>query len=205
MGNSGLPHGLVDPKVFKEIFRNDLKEVLIGIHAKPKSGKDTLANYIVKKYSFLKYGPSFPVKETASTMFNVPINYFWDENLKEEVIPYWNMSPRVMAQMVGTECSRNIFGNDFWMRHVECKWKEILHQSRYQGMILADVRYENEVEWIKQHEGVVIYLDRPDREELSTNTHPVDMGLPKEICTHYIYNDGTKEELFAKAEEILLQ
>lgn len=198
MGNSGMR---------RDVFKTSpLKKLLIGIHAKPRSGKDTIADHIVRRYGFLKYGPSFPMKEATAAMFNLPLKIFWDEKLKEEVVPYWNLSPRQMMQLVGKESSRDIFGEDFWMRHVEVKWETIQgpEYSAYYGMVLADIRYGNEVEWIKQRGGIVIYLDRPDRVEHSTDSHPAEHGLPREICTDYICNDGTIRDLQDKVDYLII-
>src|SRR5208282_5099328 len=110
-------------------------------------------------YSMLRYGPSVPVKDTTATMFDIPRWWLDDDKMKEHYVQFWGMTVRQMAQFVGKESSRDVFGEDFWMRHVQRKWTSICNEKTvdgkynaahiaYNGMVLADVRYANEVEWI---------------------------------------------------------
>lgn len=181
-----------------------LKYDLIGIHGKPRSGKDTISNYLCGNYNFVRHGPSVHVKDTAAVMFNVPREYFDDDNMKDQVDPFWGISYREMAQKVGKECSRDIFGEDFWMRHVERKLNEIRSEnSEYNGMILADIRYANEVEWVKQHQGVVVFVVRDNRPTVSNEQHDAEKGLPLELADMVLYNNNTKQQLYQNAEFML--
>lgn len=193
---------------------------LIGLHGKPRVGKDTVASYLIRKYNLLRYGPSVPLKDTCAAMFDVPREYFDDDNMKDTVDPFWGITYRQMAQKVGKESSRDVFGDDIWLRHVEKKWKKIQEikqhiesgghhyvahfpdrdWSHYNGIILADVRYENEVHWIKEHGGVVFFILRDDAPQSSDTGHVVDRGLPLALADITIYNNGTIDELYAQVE-----
>ncbi|HJZ23489.1 MAG TPA: hypothetical protein VJ201_03480 [Candidatus Babeliales bacterium] len=179
------------------------KPLLIGIHGKPHAGKDIIADHLVKYYNFYKYGPSVRVKMTASAMFDVPLNYFIDEDKKETVDPFWKMSYREMAQKVGKESSRDVFGDDIWMRHVE---KFLINPLQYiDGVVLADIRYISEAEWVAQHGGYVIIVKRDDgkRGYIANSTHPAEQGIPDKYGDYVIHNQGTLEELFGKVDELM--
>lgn len=192
--------------------------MLIGIHGKPHSGKDTIANYLINEYGFLKFGPSNPVKVTAAAMFNVPIECFYDENLKETVDPFWGITYREMAQKVGKESSRDVFGEDFWMRHVGLRLKELedendvhlRHKEHHQirnGIVLADIRYPNEATWVKRFGGSVIFVDRDDvdRGFVANEQHPAERGLPLELADYVIDNRATKDALFYRVEKVMTE
>lgn len=179
-----------------------MKRVLIGIHGKPRAGKDTLAHYLRKKYHLMQYGPSVAVKATTAAMFDVPIENFYDDSLKETVDPFWKISYREMAQRVGKESSRDVFGDDIWMRHVEKRLNEV-HPNTYRGIILADIRYENEVEWVRNHGGIVLFITRENRSYVANETHVAEAGLPLHLADVIIPNNSTIEALYTQADLIL--
>lgn len=175
--------------------------ILIGIHAKPRAGKDSVCNYLLKTKSLIRFGPSVQVKKTTAAMFNIPEEYLYDDDMKDTIDPYWGISYREMAQKVGKESSRDIFGEDFWIRHVE----KYLHHDlpiTKSGIILADIRYKNEVEWVKQKGGKVIFITRKNKPAAANETHPAEIGLPEELADFIIRNDGTLADLYASIDEL---
>lgn len=185
-----------------------MKYNLIGIHGKPRAGKDALCNHLCSKYKLLRHGPSVHVKDATAAMFNVPRSYFDDDSMKDKVDEFWGISYREMAQKVGKESSRDVFGNDFWMRHVERKIKDVADQKvfvlrhlnpdysvnktiPYEGIVLADIRYANEVEWVKAHGGVVIFVERKNRPLAQNEGHPAEHGLDPNLADITVHNDST--------------
>ena len=61
--------------------------MIIAVIGKKRSGKDTLANYLVKNYNFKKYGFGDPVKEICKLMFGFSQEQI-DTDLKEEQDTY---------------------------------------------------------------------------------------------------------------------
>jgi hypothetical protein len=184
---------------------------LFGLHGRPRVGKDTVAAHLIKKYNLLRYGPSVPVKDTTAAMFDIPRWYLDDDKMKDEMDPYWKMTYRQMAQKVGKESSRDVFGDDFWMKHVDLKWRSIqMHRTTmvmgspdkpvHSGMVLADIRYQNEVEWVKERGGTVIFVVRDNAPKSSDTGHVVDAGLPIGLADLVIYNNGTIDEFYAQVE-----
>lgn len=193
------------------------KMLLVGVHGKPHSGKDTIADYIISKYNFCKYGPSVRVKMTAATMFDVPLDCFVDQNKKETIDPFWGISYREMAQKVGKESSRDVFGDDIWMRHVEKiinkfeSCNNTLFDDRLEtlkiitGIVLADIRYDTEAQWIHDHGGYVIITkrDTAKRGYVANESHPVEHGIDDTFGDYIIDNDETIEDLYKKVDTIV--
>jgi hypothetical protein len=186
--------------------------MLIGLHGKARSGKDTVAAHLIKKHNLFRYGPSVPVKDITAAMFNFPRWYLDDDKMKEEIDPFWHITYRQMAQKVGKECSRDIFGEDFWMRHVEKKFEEvketcgIITQTNIlpEGMILADIRYPNEAEWVRARGGIVLFIVRDNAPTISGfANHEGEKGLSVDLADAVIYNNGTIEELYQQVDRIL--
>ncbi len=201
------------------------KRILIGLHGKPQVGKSTVATHLCKKYNLMTYGPSVRVKLTTAAMFDFPVEYLDNNEKKDQMDPFWGMTYRQMAQKVGKESSRDVFGDDIWMRHVEkelLKREEIKRKcqdpteltyevtlpdgkkwSYYDGIVLADVRYANEVQWIKDHDGCVVYIIREGAPKTSDQGHVVDAGLPIELANYIVYNNTTIEKMNEQADGCL--
>lgn len=172
--------------------------LLIGLHGKPRVGKDTVANHLIQKYKLKRYGPSVRVKLTAAAMFDFPAEYLDDDSMKDQMDPFWGMTYRQMAQKVGKESSRDVFGNDIWMRHVQKQLQNLGNMHR--GIVLADIRYASEIEWVKAHGGDVFFIMRKDAPKTSDQGHVVDQGLPTELADLIIYNDYTIEQLYTNVD-----
>jgi dephospho-CoA kinase len=75
---------------------------IIAICGKKRSGKDTLADYLVQRYGYTKISFADPLKKVVQIVFG-----FTDDEVngheKDLVHPDWGFSPRQALQFVGTE------------------------------------------------------------------------------------------------------
>ena len=69
---------------------------------------------------------------------------------------------RKKLQQVGTEEGRNIYGQDIWIRVLET-WIKVFHSRGIKRFIISDLRFQNEVDWVKSLNGIVIKIDAPKR------------------------------------------
>ena len=74
---------------------------------------------------------------------------------KEMIDDYWKVSPRYVLQKVGTECLRNNFDKDVWVKSLQNK---ILKCSG--RIVVPDVRFLNEAKMIKDLGGFLLRVDR---------------------------------------------
>src|SRR5208282_4984324 len=93
--------------------------VLIGISGKIGSGKDTLAQMIMKNFPELNFQQksfAYKLKQIVAILSGTTI----DENLtqegKQRHIPEWGMTLGQMQQVIGTECIRNHFDQNAWVK-----------------------------------------------------------------------------------------
>jgi hypothetical protein len=102
---------------------------------------------------------------------------------------------RRLLQRMGTEVGRNLFGNDFWVTSLGDNVK-----SRAAGntlVLITDVRFENEVEFIKSElGGMVIHLSRAAGNSLGDEAkkHASEQDL-SHLADAEVHNNGTLEEL----------
>ncbi len=129
---------------------------LVGITGKKRSGKDTLADFL-GYINYVKRGFADPLKEAAVHIFGLPIRAFDGKNKdREKVNEFWGMSPREMLQKLGTEACRDGICPDIWIKRMEL---ELLRNDR---VVIPDVRFENEAEFIRENGGFLIHVIRPD-------------------------------------------
>lgn len=176
-------------------------KVLIGIHGKPRAGKDTIANRLVSKYGFIRYGAGDPVKRATAAMFDIAMENLYHDQLKDTRNEFWNMTYREMAQKVGKESSRDVFGEDFWLRHIEKKLATL--PVEIPGLVLADVRYANEAVWVRQRGGLVLFVERINRPQAANEQHAAEQALDPSLADVIIPNNGTVQELWEKVDLIV--
>ncbi len=189
---------------------------LIGLSGAARSGKDTVGRYLIEKYNFKRYAFADPLKKAASEMFGIPLEDFHNDNKKEVMNEFWEFSPRQIAQLLGTECGRKIFRDDIWIKRAEMAWVEhqqtiaeiapetFGHIDGLAGMVVTDVRFENEAQWIKDMGGFNIHIIRPGKDgNVGLSNHASEAGYPDDLKDHIILNDGTLDDLYQKIDEIV--
>ena len=141
--------------------------MIVGICGLIGSGKDTIADHLVKDHNFVKISFADKLKDTVATLFD------WDRTLldgkteqsrlwREQEDPYWSkelkkkVTPRYVLQVFGTECMRDGFYDGVW---VSLAKKKILDNPDI-NWVIPDVRFENEANMIKEIEGEVRCVKR---------------------------------------------
>jgi hypothetical protein len=119
---------------------------------------------------------------------------------------------RKTLQKVGTEEGRNIYGDDIWIRTLE-NWMKVFYSRGIKRFIISDLRFQNEVDWIKSLNGTVIKINAPERfmsrliSETNNNsekikdimTHPSEKMIDEiknyDICINNNPSDNIKDEI----------
>lgn len=166
---------------------------IIGLAGFKHSGKDTVAEIISKHCSSLnpyRIGYADALKEEVSQATGCDIEYI---NANKDNF-------RLILQGWGTDYRRKLHGDDYWVRKLGNK---LLHLNpKHHLVLIPDVRFKNEVDFIKQLNGqvwnVVRFLGTVDR-------HPSEIELAdyKEFDS-VIDNTGTLEQLETRVKISLL-
>jgi len=110
-----------------------MEKHLICISGKAEAGKTTLANYLDKKLDSLILNNGDHVKDIATR------HYRWDGKKDE--------AGRSLLQWLGTDiCRKN--NPNIWVNVIKEDIKGLI--SEYDYFIIADCRFENEIEVLKQ-------------------------------------------------------
>jgi hypothetical protein len=155
-----------------------------GIAGKAGSGKDTCAAFLVDR-GFKRYAFADPIKSTINPLFGWGSRHAFGD-LKEEVDPYWGVSPRYVYQVFGTEFARELIRDDFWLKVAE------LHLRDVPLVVIPDVRFENEATWVRKH-GVLFHLY--SNRSANALAHKSEAGVERKPEDFRILNYGSREDL----------
>jgi len=153
--------------------------MLIGLSGKMEVGKTTTAkaigHYLEKKQFQNARIVSFatPLKEACQKLTGLPMEYFTDKKLKGAHVNMLTMSPRKLMQLLGTEFCRQLIGKRFWLRRMDMQ----LSYVRNTHNIIDDVRFDNEADYVRRNQGILIHLRRQTSPINAFSEHISERGL----------------------------
>ena len=125
-------------------------------------------------------------------------------------LEYSKLTPRLLMQLIGTECGRQIIHPEIWINALMSEYKEspqnILKGEGYQlgdvypNWIITDMRFPNELKAVEDREGITIRVNRPDLEQ---SNHPSETSLDSATFDFIINNDKDIEHLINEVRKIL--
>lgn len=161
--------------------------MLIGLCGKKQSGKSTVAKHL-NSIGFIEISFSYPLKEIIGRqLFGLNDDQLYgSEEAKEAIIPDWDMSARIILQLVGTECFRKVIRDDFWVVLGKRRLIELQHArgQRMNDVVISDCRFPNEMEAIKSLGGLTIRIVREG--QVSTDPHPSENSLNDYVTDYTI-------------------
>lgn len=172
--------------------------MLIGLCGPAGCGKDTLANEVLNYDSYERYRFADPIKNMLR-QFHIHDDVWEDRARKEAAIPWLGRSPRYLAQTLGTEWGRDLVHKDLWVLLAKGRWHHINADGKGR-MIIPDVRFKNEAEWIHDAGGLIVTIVRPDAliPDTDNSSHSSENGVPSHLVDAAILNDGTVKEMYDK-------
>ena len=167
--------------------------MIVGLTGRARSGKSTAGVFIERNYGIPAVAFADPLKKAAMSMFGISehMAYGADGYDRERIVEPWGISVREMLQKLGTDCARQVFFDDFWVRRLDA---EVESNEEYSdGFVVTDVRFDNEAKWIKDRGGVVLSLHRNSPE--GVRAHKSEDGVSHEYIDKYIPNVSTIADL----------
>lgn len=168
---------------------------IVGFTGRAGVGKDTAGSVLVNHLGFTRFAFADPIKKGLSAMMGWPLDKWTDRQWKEMDLPNRNYSPRFLAQTLGTEWARNNVHRDFWLHATE----SLIHESGAERVVITDVRFNNEAEWIQRHGGWVIELRRDDA--VVVESHESEHGIDPSLIDFTIVNDRSQEDFERRVEQ----
>ena len=203
--------------------------MLIGVVGFLGSGKGTVGDILIQDKNYYRLSFADAVKDAVSVIFNWPREMLEGDSMesrafRESTDGFWSerfgyaVTPRYMLQLMGTEAGRDVFHNDIWIYTLENRMRG------KEDVVIPDVRFPNEINFIKSKGGKVIRIKRgPEPEWYNTalqdnnksvietpymsikypDIHFSEWAWIGQEFDHEIENDGTLSELKTKVNMIL--
>ena len=172
--------------------------MIIGLSGYARSGKDEVANILVKNFGFKRVAFADPIRSFLSCVNPILAN---GKRVNEMVREFgWGITKaqdetRRLLQEVGV-IGREMFGEDIW---VKTAFKDINLYT--ENVVVSDVRFKNEANFVMQDQG---RLWRVIREGVGpVNNHISETDLDGAYFNAYIPNNGTLEELEAYVTRLI--
>lgn len=194
--------------------------MIVGISAPARSGKDEVGKVFVK-HGFKKVSFADELKDILAEAFSLDIDVFYNDDLKDTsfdrpiAITNHNLiiienritqyttnntdslynhvgvelkSPRDMMQYVGTEVCRGV-DDELWLKAFKYRVNGL------DNIVCPDVRLPNERALIKELNGFLFWVDRPNlKTNVPNHVSETSYGSPKDYDV-IVVNDGTLENL----------
>ena len=194
--------------------------MIIGICGLIGSGKGTVADTLVSTYDFKKLSFADKLKDAVSEMFGWPRQMLegktpQSRDWRERPDAFWSsevgydVTPRHVLQVFGTECMRQGFFDGIWVSLV----KQKIQDNPDTNWVLPDTRFPNEVNMIKSIGGSVWCIQRGHNPQWfddykqhgkkPTDVHPSEWAWAHSEFDHVIDNDTNKEDLEEKINYLI--
>tara|TARA_R100001377_G_scaffold85310_1_gene71518 strand:+ start:47060 stop:47800 length:741 start_codon:yes stop_codon:yes gene_type:complete len=114
-------------------------------------------------------------------------------------------TPRLLMQLLGTECGRQILHPDVWVNGLLAEYEASVSNGTYPKWIIPDMRFPNEAEALR-YRSITIRVNRPDVYLGLVKEHESETALDNWDNWDYVLeNNGTLEDLYKKVDSILVE
>lgn len=166
--------------------------MIIGLVGKKRSGKDTCADYMRENLCFEKLAFASGLKKMTSLKYSLQNNQF--EQYKDSIDHRWGITPRDMFKEIGMEMREH--DPYYWIKYLNKKLQKVTSDR----VVISDVRFRNEEEYIRSIGGFIIRIIRSELEECN---HISETESDSIYADFTIRNDGTKTLLFSNLDKTI--
>lgn len=179
--------------------------MIIGLSGYAQTGKDTIADHLIKNYGFTRVAFADPIREALyklnpkirlSESSGVALAHAVD-SMGWDTVKVLSSDVRELLQRMGTEVGREIFGENFW---VDQAMKKAL---QYDKAVITDIRYPNELKAVLEASGQVWRVVKDDVQ--AVNRHPSETSLDDYDFEYIIFNNDTIESLYESVDDFMTE
>ena len=195
--------------------------VIFCISGQKRAGKDTIANYIMDNVVASRVSFAEPVRAVCRAYFGWDDEWLLGEK-KEDVDPYWGISPRQAMQYLGTEVGRvgianhypnfdDITGDNIWIKNAQKRIREqhYIGIGKFRAFVIPDMRFLNEYDAMKKMEKegynvITIGVERETGLPLDNHVSETEIKYCVEKCDYQLDNNLAISSLHNKIHQLLI-
>ena len=152
------------------------KEWRIIAFTGPKTcGKDTMSKALLrqnknsvldKEFPFFAHTPfALGVKTICHQVFGWSFENMEQAVFKETVLEEWPMCEPRWPMMDIANWMRDKYGPDVWVRTLARRLETFEAVDPHGAYVITDLRFPNEIEWLKKQGALILYVERDEAEE----------------------------------------
>ncbi len=178
-------------------------KTIIAICGKRRSGKDTIADYLVNHKEFVNVKISNKLKKIVQIMFGFSA-YQVEEN-KENIDKRWGISPRQALQFVGTEVMQ--YKIQELLPNIDRKFfiKSLIADDfpKYDKIVISDMRFIHEWQELNKLGAFTIKVLRENNNKNECDLHCSELETDEIPADVTIQNNKDIESLYETIEQIM--
>ena len=165
--------------------------MILSVSGLARSGKDTVGNILIKKAGFKRIAMADTLKEVTARAMQMPLNYFYDDNLKDAAFQATFIFDEGLAANLAFELNQlgiDVSPSKFTSKlgeHLESPRKALVFigtdvcrnlvdeniwlnltlkkiKDAEGHVVITDSRFKNERDAIKKLGGITMFVDRPE-------------------------------------------
>ncbi|MCK9446742.1 hypothetical protein M0Q50_07785 [bacterium] len=174
----------------------------IGISGAEGSGKDAVCKYLQRilqeHWSIIKFvdGVKKLLNDTYPDEWNTILWETGDRIYREGIMPSFNMTRREVIRFVAEDKKTN--NKDIWVNDLF----EHKNSNLSGNYLISDVRFINEIDAIRKHNGIIIRIELPIDNKNTEHISERELDNYKKY-DEIILNDKTLKDLFNKIDIII--
>ena len=155
---------------------------IIGFCGSSGSGKSVAAGIMVKSHGYTEMSFAAPIKEAIKIMFGLTDEHVYGDKRDEPILEGQpNITPRKLLQSLGTEWGQNMVLPELWVMLLEDKWDRILRYDPTSRLVIPDVRFDHQAQWIRGKGGIVLHVFELNAKfsvlPMATHSHASEHGI----------------------------
>lgn len=179
---------------------------LVGLTGPQGSGKSTVARFLFSAFGWKAVSLADPIRAGLQVMLGMHRHEFEDRALKDHTIDWHGKSPRQLLQSLGTEWGRHLVSESIWIDIAQREIDFAVRLNReYRGVVVSDIRFANEAEWIRSKGGVLWHLHDRIFDRIGPanrqDYHQSEWGVRFASGDKIVDNSGTMDDLY---DQVLL-
>lgn len=163
------------------------KPILVAFTGLAQAGKTTAAQaFLSLGYDRMSFAD--PIKAMVRCL-----TFVTDKTAHPEEL--CGKSLREVYQSLGTDWGRNMVGGDIWIRAGRCRIDTLMGDVQSEiirGIVIDDIRFDNEAELVRAMGGVVVEITRPSLPQMD---HASEAGVSRHLIDHTFSNHTDVDSL----------
>lgn len=171
--------------------------VILLISGKANSGKDTVANYLVNNFSFIKFAFADELKFFVSKKYNIDKSLLFSQQGKKKLV---TDTLTVRDVLIKEAMSKKLQDNNYWVNIIIEKISKLDNKK---NIVISDFRFPNEFSELSKLYSNVITIN-VIRDKGSENINDISETSLQDFSFDYkLNNNSTLENLYKNTDNLL--